>query len=154
MLETPQIVDSTAQHTACIHLTVPRSAIQKEMDAAIEEILASLGDQSIEPDGPLIAHHLRIDPATFDVEVGFPIATQVMDSGRVRPGHIPASRVVRSTYAGPYEGLQDAWRDLNDWIRSQGLTMGPNAWEVFVRGPESGDGPSEWRTELNRPIVS
>lgn len=153
MSEPPKIVDVPSLDTACIHLTIPRSAIQKEMGPAIEELYASLEEQSIAPKGPLLAHHLRVDPATFDFEVGVPVTVPVSETGRVRQGHIPASRVVRSTYSGPYEGLQDAWRDLNEWIRSQGLTMGPNLWEVYLKGAESSDDPKEWRTELNRPIV-
>lgn len=153
MLDTPQILDLPLQHTASIHLTVPRSAIRKEMGPAIEELLRTLGEQSITPAGPVFSHHLRMDPASFDIEVGVPVEAPVSDSGRVRSGHIPASQVVRSTYSGPYEGLYDAWSELNDWIRAQGLTMAPNLWEVYLRGPESGEDSSAWRTELNRPIV-
>ncbi len=154
MSEPPQIVDVPAQNTACIRLTIPPSAMQKEMGPAIAELYASLKEQSVAPEGPLFAHYLRFDPVTFDFEVGVPVAVPVSESGRLRPGHIPASRVARTVYSGPYEGLQSAWGDLSDWIRSQGLTIGPNFWEVYLQGPESGDDPRQWRTELNRTLVA
>jgi effector-binding domain-containing protein len=154
MLEAPQIVDVPLQHTAYIHLTIPRSSIQKEMGPAIEEVVSTLREQSITPEGPLFAHHLRMDPDSFDMEIGVPVKEAATPRGRLRAGHIPASRVVRSIYTGPYEGLHDAWSELNDWIRAEGLTMAPNLWEVYLQGPESTPDPAEWRTELNRPIIT
>ena len=153
MLDTPRLADSPLQHTAVIHLTIPRSSIQKEMGPAIEEVMTGLREQSITPEGPLFAHHLRMDPDSFDFEVGVPVAGPVRSNGRLRASHLPASRVVQATYAGPYEGLHNAWSELNDWIRGEGLIMGPNLWEVYRTGPESGSDPADWRTELNRPIV-
>lgn len=156
MLDAPSIVTVPLQHTAYIHLTVPRSSIKKEMGPAIEEVLGALREQSIAPEGPIFAHHLRTDPATFDIEVGVPVSASapVTPSGRLRSGHIPAAQVVRSVYTGPYEGLYNAWSELNEWIRAKGLTMAPNLWEVYLYGPESTSNPEEWRTELNRPIIT
>lgn len=153
MLETPQVVAAPLQRTAYIHLAIPRSSIEKEMGPAIKELMAALREQGVAPEGPVVAHHLRMDPASFDFEVGVPVAEEISESGRVRSGHIPAAQVVRSVYTGPYEGLRDAWGELNEWIRSQGLTMAPNLWEVYTRGPESTEDSSSWKTELNRPII-
>lgn len=154
MLDAPQIVDVPLQHTAVIHLTIPRSSIEKEMGPAMEEVLTTLQEHSIEPEGPIFAHHLRMDPASFDFEVGVPVSSPIEPVGRLRASHLPASRVVRARYTGAYDGLYGAWSDLNDWIRGQGLTMGPNLWEVYLSGPEATPDPSGWTTELNRPIIS
>ena len=154
MLDNPQILDVPMQRTAYVRLTIPRSSIQKEMGPAIEELFTSLREQSIMPEGPVFSHHLRMDPATFDIEVGVPVAAQISENGRVRSGYLPASQVVRSIYSGSYEGLHEGWNQLDGWIRARGLTMAPNLWEVYVRGPESGGDPSTWQTELNRPIVA
>lgn len=154
MLDSPEIIDLPLRHTAVIRLTIPRSAIKKEMGPAMEEVLTTLREHSIEPDGPLFAHHLRMDPASFDIEVGVPVASPIEPVGRLRGSHLPASRVVRANYTGSYEGLYGAWGSLNDWIRGEGLTMAPNLWEVYLAGPETTPDPAGWRTELNRPIIS
>ena len=153
MIDTPQVVQTEARPAAVIHLTVPRAEIQNVMGPAIGEITAALAAQGIAPAGPMFSHHLRMDPQTFDVEVGFPVATPVAAAGRVKPGELPAARVARTVYHGPYEGLHSAWGELDRWVADQGLTPLPHLWESYVAGPESGPDPSTWRTELNRPLA-
>ena len=41
MIDTPEIVQTTAQQTAVIHLTIPRDQIQTVMGPAIEEVSAT-----------------------------------------------------------------------------------------------------------------
>jgi effector-binding domain-containing protein len=60
---------------------------------------------------------------------------------------------VRTVYHGGYEGLPSAWAEFDAWIASEGLAIGPDLWEVYVTGPESGPDPAIWRTELNRPLI-
>ena len=51
------------------------------------------------------------------------------------------------------EGLVTAWGEFMDWIAAQGHAPREDLWEVYVVGPESGLDASEWRTELNRPLL-
>jgi effector-binding domain-containing protein len=67
---------------------------------------------------------------------------------------LPAATVVRTIFHGDYEGLGSAWQQVDAWIAANGHTPGPDLWEVYVSGPESSSNPSEWRTELNKPILS
>ena len=87
MIEPPQITESTAQLTAVIRLTVPRSEIQKVMGPAIGEVLAAVAAQGIGPSGPVFSHHFKMDPAVFDFEVGVPVAKPVSPVGRVKPAN-------------------------------------------------------------------
>lgn len=153
MLETPHIVQADAQPAAVIRLTIPREGIQQAMGPGIAELMATIGAQGIAPAGPVFSHHLRMDPEVFDFEVGVPVARPVTASGRVRPGQLPAATVARTIYQGPYEGLGAAWAEFGTWITAQGHATAPDLWERYVTGPESGDDPSTWRTELNRPLA-
>jgi effector-binding domain-containing protein len=154
MLEKPQIAKTDAQPTAVIRLTIPRSEIQHVMGPGIGEVMATLAEQGVTPAGPWFTHHLRMDPAIFDFEICVPVAVQVAGAGRVSPSELPAATVVRTTYCGPYEGLPAAWAEFDAWIAAEGLTTGPDLWERYVAGPESSPDPSQWRTELNRPLRS
>jgi hypothetical protein len=40
-----------------------------------------------------------------------------------------------------------------DWMRAEGHAAGPDLWERYLAGPETGGDTSKWRTELNRPVV-
>jgi effector-binding domain-containing protein len=123
------------------------------MGPGISEVMAAVAAQGIAPTGPWFTHHLRMDPAIFDFEICVPVSTPVAPVGRVKPGQLPAARVARTIYRGPYEGLGAAWGEFDAWIASQGLTPGPDLWEVYAVGPESSPDPADWRTELNRPLI-
>lgn len=151
-IETPWIAEVGAQVAAVVRIAVPRARIAEVMEPSIGELMSTLNAQGIAPAGPLFAHHLGTDEAGFDFELGVPVATAVSASGRVRAGALPGGRVARSVYRGGYEGLYAAWDELGDWVRAQGYRGGPNLWERYLVGPESGADPVDWRTELNLPL--
>uniref|UniRef100_A0A831TC93 AraC family transcriptional regulator n=1 Tax=Thermorudis peleae TaxID=1382356 RepID=A0A831TC93_9BACT len=153
MIETPRIVDTEAHMAAVIHLTVPRDEIQDVMGPAFQELIDVVTAQGIAPAGPWFTHHLRLDPDVFDFEVGLPVTTAVAAEGRVKPGWLPAGRVAQTVYHGDYEELGVAWAEFDAWIAAQGYTPGPDVWERYLTGPDTGPDPADWRTELNRPLV-
>lgn len=152
MIETPRIVQSTEQQTAVIRLTVPRAEMPLVMGPAIQELIGAVRAQGVGPVGPVYSYHYRLDPEVFDFEVGVPVSAPVTAAGRVRPGSLPGTRVARTVYAGPYEGLGEAWCRFGSWIEEQGYVPAEGLWECYVRGPESSSDPAEWRTEFNRPL--
>ena len=153
MIEPPVLTDSPARQAAVIHLTIPRDEIQHAMGPAIGEVMAALEAQGIAPAGAWYTHHLRTMPDGWDFEVGVPVASPVTPTGRVVRGALPAARVARTVYAGGYEGLGEAWGALGEWMAAHGLRAAENLWEIYLRGPESGDEPAGYRTELNRPLA-
>jgi effector-binding domain-containing protein len=153
MIDTPKITNSPAQLMAFIHLTVPRTEIQKVMGPGISEVQAAISAQGIAATGPWFTHHLKMDPKVFDFEICVPVASAISAAGRVKPGQLPAARVVRTVYHGPYEGLGEAWGELGAWIKAKGLTPAEDLWERYVVDPSSNPDPSAWRTELNRPLL-
>lgn len=153
LLDEPAVLRTQARPAAVIRLTVPRADMPKVMGPAIGEIMGTLAAQGVAAAGPVFAHHLKMDGGTFDFEAGIPVSRPFSSSGRVKPGELPAARVARKVYAGPYEGLHGAWSDFDKWIKGEGLTPAPDLWERYVKGPESGPDPANWRTELNRPLM-
>ena len=153
MIDEPQIVQTTAQETAIIHITVPREEIQQVMGPGYQELMAAVAEQGIATTGAWFTHHLRMEPATFDFELGVPVATPVTPVGRVTSGTLPATTVARTVYHGGYEGLGTAWGEFSAWITAAEYTTAPDLWECYTAGPESGDDPAQWRTELNQPLL-
>lgn len=154
VIDAPQITHTTAQHTAIIHVTCPRSEIQNVMGPGIGELMAAIGAQGIAPAGSLFTHHLRMNPETFDFEISVPVARPVKAAGRVKPSQWPAMKVARTVYCGPYEGLGDAWCEFGTWIETKGLSPAEDLWECYLTGPESGSDSSKWSTQLNRPLTA
>ena len=98
MIETPQIVETTAQLTAFIPVTVPRTEIQQVMGPGLMELMTALAAQGIPPAGAWFTHHLRMDPDVFDLEIGIPVAVPVAAVGRVQPGQLRAAKVARTEH--------------------------------------------------------
>jgi len=153
LTDNPEIVQTTGQLTAVIRFAIPREQIRSVMGPGMGELMAVVAAQGITPTGPIFSHHFKVDPARFDFELGVAIATPIVATGRVTAGSLPATTVARTTYRGPYEGLADAWGELNAWIEAEGHMPAPDFWECYVAGPDSGPDPAGWRTELNRPLL-
>src|SRR5260221_10393716 len=142
MLDIPEITEAAAQLTAVIHLTIPRAEIRKVMGPGLGELRAAIAAQGVAPAGPWFTHHLRMDPDIFDFEICVPVTEPVTATGRVQPGQLPAARVARTVYRGPYEGLAAAWGEFDAWITANGYAPGPDLWECYVAGPESSPDPA------------
>ena len=116
MLATPEIIQTNVQAAAVIRLTIPRSEMMKVFGPAVGDLMTTLAAQGVEPVGAVFAHHLKMTPDTFDFELGVKVAAPVKATGRVRPGELPAAKVARTVYSGPYEGLPSAWAEFDKWI--------------------------------------
>lgn len=149
MISTPEIVTTTEVPAATIHLVIPGMDMPKHMDPAIQEILKLLADQGLRPTGPMFSYHHRRPSDTFDFEIGFPVAKAIRESGRVMNSALPAVKVARAVYQGPYEGLSKAWRALQDWVRAQKLPETGRFFERYLNNPDEVEDPNEYRTELN-----
>jgi effector-binding domain-containing protein len=154
MISTPQIVQTSAEQAAVIRLTIPRSDMMKVFGPAVSELMKTLADQGLEPIGSVFAHHLKMSQDQFDFELGVKVSSPVKTSGRVQPGQLPATKVARTIYSGPYEGLPSAWSEFNTWMKANNLKQGDNLWELYSIGPHSTPDPADYRTELNRPLIS
>lgn len=153
MLLTPEIHQTTAQPAAVIHLVIPRSEIRHFMGPAIQEVMNAVTSQGLVPAGCLFSRHLTLDKEMFDFEVGIPIAGTITPSGRVKAGELPARKVARALYQGPYEEIRTGWGELEKWIKANGHTPADGLWECYIKGPESGPDASQWKTGLNRPLL-
>jgi effector-binding domain-containing protein len=86
---------------------IPGRDMPKYMDPAIQEIIKRhLTAQGMQTAGPMFSYHHRRPSDTFDFEIGFPVSKAIKPEGRVINSTLPAVKVVRSVYQGPYE----AWR--------------------------------------------
>ena len=152
-MEAPRILRVPAERIAVLHVTVPRAEIRHVMEPAREELLRGVAAQGVAVSGPWFTHHLRMDPAVFDFEIGVPVAAPVAAAGRVRGSERPALTLARAILHGPYEGLPAAWGEFDAWLAAHGHTPAPDLWERYAVGPESSADPADWRTELERRLV-
>ncbi len=153
MIATPYITQTSQQHTATLHLTVPREYIGRSMGAGVQQVLSVLTAQNISPSGPWFTHHHRRPTDTFDFEICFPVAQPIEPSGQVLPSIWPAMTVARTVFQGDYAGLPEAWGQFQAWLDTKAHNTASDLWEVYLVNPNSNPNPAEWRTELNRQII-
>ncbi|MBV1689840.1 GyrI-like domain-containing protein [Novosphingobium sp. G106] len=153
MLSEHQIVETAAEQAAVIRLTIPSSDMPNVFGPAVGELLTTLGAQGVEPIGAIFAHHVKLPSDVFDFELGIKVSSPVTPAGRVLPGELPAGRVARAIYTGPYEGLPEAWDAFIAWMDANGHKGAPSLWELYSVGPQSTPDAAQWRTELNRPLL-
>lgn len=154
MIDTPLLVQTELQHTAVVRIVIPRAQMRFVMGPAIAEVFAALTSRHVAPIGPLFSHHLRMDPETFDFEVGVPVAQPFEPTGRVIASTLPATTVARTVYRGAYEWLGGAWGEFSQWLEANGHAPAADLWECYLAGPESSPDPTKWATELNRPLLA
>lgn len=157
MINTPHIAQRTPQLVARIRLTIPRNEIHTVMGPGLGEIMTAVKSQGIGIAGPWFTHHLKMspvkmDPGIFDFEICVPVTAPVAAVGRVTPGETVATRVARTVYHGPYEGLGAAWGEFCAWISANGHEPCADLYECYLAGPESSLNPEDWRTELSQPL--
>ncbi|MCB9184930.1 MAG: GyrI-like domain-containing protein [Flavobacteriales bacterium] len=149
MITPPEVIRTKEIATAVIPLVVPGRDMPKYMDPAIQELIKTITGQGIQITGPMFSYHHRRPSDTFDFEIGFPVSGAVKPEGRVINGKLPAVKVVRSVYQGPYEGLAQAWPELQTWVRTNGHGETGRFWESYLTNPEEVKDPKDYRTELN-----
>lgn len=153
MIDTPQIIQTSAAHTAVIRLSIPRQEIHQVMGPAMQEVLATVAAQGATQTGPLFSHHFRMQPEMFDLEVGVPVLVPFTPVGRVVASSLPATRAARTVYRGGYHGLATAWGTLDRWLQEHHYRAAPDLVECYARGPETSSNPDDWQTELIRPLA-
>lgn len=153
MLDEPQLIQTEAQPSAVIRLSIPRDQIRDVMGTAMQEVIRTVIAQGIGPAGPLFSHHSRMEPEMFHFEVGVPVRSEVQPTGRVVASELPAARVMRTIYHGGYEGLGEAWGEFIGQLEAAGHQLAPNLWECYLTNPEETPDTADYQTELNRPIL-
>ena len=94
------------------------------------------------------------EPADLiEVEAGVVTAVPVETSGEVVVSSLPGGRVVTALHVGPYEQLENSYRDLLAELDRAGLALRPvGMWEVYLTDPDEEPDPAKWRTRLYVPI--
>ncbi|MFM2151895.1 MAG: hypothetical protein RL199_330 [Pseudomonadota bacterium] len=153
MLDEPRVLSLESMAIAALPVVCSRDGIRTVMGPGLGELHGAVAEQGVEVTGPWFTHHLRIDDTGFDFEICLPVSRPIEAAGRVRPSVWPAMRAARTTYRGPFDGLGPAWGEFMGWVAAQGHTPATDLWERYLVGPETTTDPSQWATELTRPLA-
>ncbi|HEY6533065.1 MAG TPA: GyrI-like domain-containing protein, partial [Acidimicrobiales bacterium] len=152
-LPQPEIVEVVPVTTAVVRAEVAMAEMQAFFDRTFTTLGEVLATDDAGPTGAAFALYHRPLTDSAQLEVGFPTDRPVQPRDGVEVGALPGGRVARLVHEGGFDGLGASWERLVGWAEEQGLTLGPDFWEVYVTEPSPDMDPADLRTELNWTIT-
>ena len=141
-----------AQAVASVRDTIPSL---KDLSQLFNDVFGYLGQHRINPAGPPIGiyHDREFREQDADVEVAVPVIGSVPEGDRVKKRDLPAvEEMACIIHQGSYETIGGTYGQLMAWIEANNYRMVGPCREVYLRGPESGDDPSTYVTEIQLPV--
>jgi effector-binding domain-containing protein len=130
-----------------------QDALPGFIKTAIPELLGRLRLLDVGPCGPPFVIYHDFGAEGVDAEVSVPIDEPVVATGRIESRVMPPMTVARTAHVGPYEKLGDAYAALWNWIRGHELEVAGPIQERYLNRPGDRVASSEYRTEIEMPVV-
>ena len=153
-----RLEERDAQEYVGIRTQVPHTMLPTVIPQYIDEVIAWLGTQGVEPNGaPFIRYYVIDMDAELDIEVGWPVATALEGNGRIQGGVLPAGCYATLIYTGVENGIKGNGA-LIEWAQDNGVEW--DRWddekgdafrsrvEFFLTNPDDEPNPEKWGTEV------
>lgn len=136
---------------------VDREEVGGVLAQCLPAVFGYVMEQGLAPAGHPFVRYQSFGAAMVEIDAGIPLVEAPTtappeDSGIVQ-GELPASLVATTTHRGPYEGLGDAYRDLERWIEESAYEPAGGPWEVYLTDPGEVPDPADWLTAVSWPIA-
>lgn len=156
----PKIEKRAAQPSVGIRLKAKPEELGNVIPQTHDELAQWMAKHNIQPSGaPFVRYHVINMAEQLDIEMGFPVASEVTGDERVTASTIPAGEYAFVLYTGDYDGLMEANRVLVDWAKDNGVKWdnwdtgdGGDAFrsrfENYFTDPADEPDPAKWETEV------
>ena len=141
---------------AAYRATVPPAGLSAFYERGYHAVRAASAREGWRIAGPAIGWYSGRTSESVDVAAAFPVegAAAGARSGDVTVLDLPGGAALVLTHTGPYEGLLDAWRRLDEDRQVQGAARRGDFWEEYVVEPGPDIGPDDYVTRLVLPLVA
>ncbi len=134
-------------------ITTHHVALPGFLKAAFPELFRRLSLLGVRPAGPPFVIYHQFGTEGIDAEVSVPTAGPVTATGKIKSRVLPAMTVARTLHVGPYEKLGEAYAAVSAWIKRNGFEAAGPIQERYLDGPGDRVASTEYRTEIEMPIV-
>lgn len=149
----PEIVDLEPQETIAVRGDVAFADLPAFLAKAFHEAAVAAEACGLEIVGPPFGFYPEMPTETVVVEAGFPVAGPAETQGNAHRLVLPGGRAVRATHVGPYETMEQTYRDLQSWMARHGLQPAVGMWECYLSDPQVEHDPAAWRTTIVWPLA-
>jgi effector-binding domain-containing protein len=131
---------------------VPIDAIGPTIQATLREMYEYLARSNGIPAGePFVIYHSRPTiTAGWQIEVCAPISRDLAAPPGWTVREVEGGSVATMLHVGPYEGLGQAYEQIERFIRTHDLDVAGPPREFYLSGPEVS--PSETKTRIEFPV--
>ncbi|RVW08668.1 AraC family transcriptional regulator [Prescottella agglutinans] len=144
-----RIRDLPRQPAAIVRGAVTVEAIPAFLGPAFDAVVRAAADQGLEVVGPPFGRFLPLPDGRWNIEAGFPLAGDLVETGPVEPSSLPAGPCACTVHDGGYDTVESAYIALTQWISEHGYATTGEPWECYLDAP---DAPRP-RTEVFMPVV-
>lgn len=151
-----QIIDTTPLHVLSFGVQTTLSDLDKFAITVPKQLYAEAARLGLLVTGPLYWRYLGADgkmDTVFTLQIGLPLerSGSPADNGTFTFVEWPPLRCLTQQYAGPWDGLHEAYGKGIQWLLHEGFTIGAEAREAYLNVDLTH--PSNNRTEVQIGIV-
>ena len=117
---------------------------------AIKEHLVTTGTNC---SGVPFAIYYNMEINNLDVELGFPVAKNIVEKGEIKNSRVPGGKVVSFTHVGPYSELESSYNNAFGWIKQNMFKPNRMVCEFYLNDPDV-TVPEDLITEINIYLLS
>lgn len=117
-----------------------------------ERIMVYLKELDVNPTGPPFVCYYNLDMEHLDVEIGFPVEDVLPGEGDLCPSEMIQGKTVSYLYNGPYEKMEEAYNEMNDYIRTYGFKPKGMSYEIYYNSPMDVQSKEELLTRIELPV--
>jgi effector-binding domain-containing protein len=136
MLYGPRIIQQDEQPV----LSMRRRTAVQELPAVLEQVFGAivqyLEELGENPAGAPFAGYFNMDIEDLDVEIGFPVHHPLPGKGEIQSSSIPGGFIATCTYTGPYQEIEPAYTELQEFITGSGRKPTGAAYEFYLNDPD------------------
>ena len=127
-------IERPKTHTLSIRTRTAVQDLPRVLGESYGAIGQYMGEAGVPPAGPPFAAYFNEDMQNLDIEIGFPVASQIDGKGEIRAGEIPAGTFAACLHIGPYKDVEPAYTALMDWIEAEGAEA-TGVYELYLNDP-------------------
>ena len=146
-----ELVEQEPQPALSIRTTTSIKNLPQELAKAYGAIGQYLGQLGEQPAGAPYAAYFNWDKSNLEVEIGFPVSKALPEKDEIKSTELPAGKIARCLYTGPYKEIEPAYNALTEWVKENGYEATGVSYEFYLNDPGEVS-PSELLTQIVFPL--
>lgn len=149
-----EIVELEPRTTLVVRSVEPIAELPAFFGRAYGAVFHALSMQGVDAVGEPITFYPGEPADPVELEAGVIVDDPVEAIGEVAVSTLPGGRVVVATHVGPYEQLEQTYRELLAAMAADGLRLRPvGMWEQYLTDPDTEPDATRWRTRIFLPVA-